>query len=76
MIRWACSLLLVLVLVVNAAKPNFLIIVTDDQRPDTIGLLGNSRIYTLNLDLFIQNGIMFKNFNCSNPLCYQVGPRF
>ena len=40
MIRWACSLLLALVWVVNAAKLNFLIIVTDDQRPDTIGLWG------------------------------------
>ncbi|HBU59938.1 MAG TPA: choline-sulfatase, partial [Verrucomicrobiales bacterium] len=69
MIRWACSLLLALVWVVNAAKPNFLIIVTDDQRPDTIGLLGNSRIDTPNLDWLIQNGITFENFICSNPLC-------
>ena len=69
MICWVCSLLLALVWVVNAAKPNFLIIVTDDQRPDTIGLLGNSRIDTPNLDWLVQNGITFENFICSNPLC-------
>ena len=69
MICWVCSLLLAMVWVVNAAKPNFLIIVTDDQRPDTIGLLGNSRIDTPNLDWLVQNGITFENFICSNPLC-------
>ncbi len=52
-----------------AAKPNFLVIVTDDQRPDTIGALGNPRIHTPNLDRLMKNGTTFTNFLCSNPLC-------
>tara|TARA_B100000959_G_scaffold118802_2_gene124921 strand:- start:491 stop:1876 length:1386 start_codon:yes stop_codon:yes gene_type:complete len=52
-----------------AAKPNFLVIVTDDQRPDTIGALGNPRIHTPNLDRLMKNGTTFSNFLCANPLC-------
>ena len=52
-----------------AAKPNFLIIVTDDQRPDTISAPGNPRIHTPNLDRLVKNGTTFTNFLCSNPLC-------
>ncbi len=52
-----------------AGKPNFLVIVTDDQRPDTIGALGNPRIHTPNLDGLMKNGTTFTNFLCSNPLC-------
>ena len=69
MIRWALSWTLVLAYALNGAKPNFLVIVTDDQRPDTIGALGNPRIDTPNLDWLVQNGITFENFICSNPLC-------
>ena len=57
------------VLPLRAAKPNFLVIVTDDQRPDTIGTLGNPRIHTPNLDRLVKNGTTFTNFLCSNPLC-------
>ena len=39
-----------------AAQPNFLVIVTDDQRPDTIGALGNPRIETPNLDWLVKHG--------------------
>jgi len=69
MIRWTLSLILILVWKLNAAKPNFLVIVTDDQRPDTIGALGNPRIDTPNFDWLVRNGITFENFICSNPLC-------
>ena len=60
---------LILVLPLRAAKPNFLVIVTDDQRPDTIAALGNPRIATPNLDWLVKNGLVFENFICSNPLC-------
>ena len=52
-----------------AAQPNFLVIVTDDQRPDTIGALGNPRIETPNLDWLVKHGQSWSNFVCSNPLC-------
>jgi arylsulfatase A-like enzyme len=60
---------LILVLPLRAAKPNFLVIGTDDQRPDTIAALGNPRIATPNLDWLVKNGMVFENFICSNPLC-------
>ena len=63
------ALFVSLALPLLAAKPNFLIIVTDDQRPDTIGALGNPRIHTPNLDRLMKNGTTFTNFLCSNPLC-------
>ena len=69
MIRWVLSLTLALVWQLNAAKPNFLVIVTDDQCPDTIGVLGNPRIDTPNFDWLVRNGTTFENFICSNPLC-------
>ena len=53
----------------QAAKPNFLVIVTDDQRSDTIAALGNLLISTPNLDWLVKNGLTFENFICSNPLC-------
>ena len=61
--------LLLLSLPLQAAKPNFLVIVTDDQRPDTIAALGNPRIHTPNLDWLVKHGAVFENFICSNPLC-------
>ena len=36
------------------AKPNILLIVTDDQRPDTIAALGNDAIDTPNLDRMVK----------------------
>lgn len=40
-------------------KPNVLFILTDDQRFDTIGALGNSEINTPNLDKLVKNGTAF-----------------
>ena len=57
------------ILPLKAAKPNFLVIVTDDQRSDTISALGNPRIYTPNLDGLVKNGVVFSNAICSHPLC-------
>jgi len=66
---WLASLYSLLTLLVQGAKPNFLVIVTDDQRPDTIAALGNPRIATPNLDWLVKNGMTFENFLCANPLC-------
>ena len=51
------------------AKPNVLLIVTDDQRPDTIGALGNDVIDTPNLDRLVKRGTTFEHATCANPLC-------
>jgi len=51
------------------AKPNVLLIVTDDQRPDTIAALGNEIIDTPNLDRLVKRGTTFEQATCANPLC-------
>ena len=51
------------------AKPNILLIVTDDQRPDTIAALGNEIIDTPNLDRLVKGGTTFEQATCANPLC-------
>jgi arylsulfatase A-like enzyme len=55
----------------NAAerKPNFLVIVSDDQRPDTIRALGNKHIHTPHLDRLVREGMTFTRATCAFPLC-------
>jgi len=42
-------------------KPNFIFIYTDDQRFDTVGLIGNNQVHTPNLDKLAENGAVFTN---------------
>jgi len=49
---------------VNAAKPNVLFILADDQRPDSIGAYGNEHIKTPNIDSLIHNGFSFRRNYC------------
>jgi len=46
-----------------------LLLVSDDQRPDTIRALGNERIETPNLDKLARAGTVFRRATCANPLC-------
>ena len=50
-------------------RPNFLVIVSDDQRPDTIAALGNEIIHTPNLDRLVREGMTFTRAVCPFPLC-------
>lgn len=50
-------------------RPNFLVIVSDDQRPDTIHALGNELIHTPNLDRLVREGLTFTHAICPFPLC-------
>ena len=49
--------------------PNVLLIVSDDQRPDTIRALGNSLIHTPTLDSLVRQGMTFTRAIASNPIC-------
>jgi len=42
-------------------KPNIVFIYTDDQRFDTVGIIGNNEVYTPNLDKLAVNGAVFSN---------------
>ncbi|NOY81067.1 MAG: sulfatase-like hydrolase/transferase [Kiritimatiellaeota bacterium] len=50
-------------------KPNVLFILTDDQRFDTIGALGNPHIHTPNLDQLVRQGFAFEKEFCTTPIC-------
>ncbi|MCP4786946.1 MAG: sulfatase-like hydrolase/transferase [Fuerstiella sp.] len=52
-----------------AERPNVLLLISDDQRPDTIAALGNDLIETPNLDRFVRSGSVFTRATCSNPIC-------
>ncbi len=51
------------------AKPNVLFIMTDQQRFDTIAALGNSDIYTPNLDRLVRRGVSFTKGYSTCPVC-------
>jgi arylsulfatase len=53
----------------SATRPNILFIMTDQQRFDTIAALGNSHIYTPNLDRLVRRGISFSNAYATCPIC-------
>lgn len=52
-----------------AKKPNILVIVTDQQRADHAGFMGNGVVRTPNLDALAARGMVFDNAWVSNPVC-------
>ncbi|MCA9063434.1 MAG: sulfatase-like hydrolase/transferase [Planctomycetaceae bacterium] len=50
-------------------RPNIVLLVADDQRPDTIAALGNPVIQTPSLDRLVQQGTVVKGATCANPIC-------
>lgn len=66
MTRFILPLIAVLILLAGCGfemppKPNVIFLLTDDQRPDTIGALGNPRIVTPTLDELANTGFVFSN---------------
>lgn len=51
------------------ARPNVLLITTDQQHADTIQALGNSAIRTPNLDALVARGVSFGRTYAANPVC-------
>ncbi len=52
-----------------APQPNIILLISDDQRPDTIAALGNEIIQTPSLDALVKRGTTFTRATCANPLC-------
>ena len=50
-------------------RPNILLIVSDDQRPDTIAALGNPTLRTPHLDALARRSSVFRRASCGNPIC-------
>jgi arylsulfatase A-like enzyme len=52
-----------------AARPNFLFVLTDDQRFDTLGCAGNPIIRTPNIDRLAGEGVRFERAFVTTPIC-------
>src|SRR5256886_6257564 len=52
-----------------ASRPNFVFILTDDQRFDSMGCAGNRLIRTPNLDRLAANGARFRNHFVTTSIC-------
>lgn len=50
-------------------RPNILWICSDQQRFDTIGALGNTRIRTPHIDRLVASGVAFTQAYCQSPVC-------
>lgn len=50
-------------------RQNVLVLYTDQQRWDTLGVNGNKTIKTPNLDMLAKDGANFNNCYCQNPVC-------
>ncbi len=53
----------------QARKPSVLYVMCDQLRADTIAALGNSNIYTPNLDRLVRRGLSFTNTYSTCPVC-------
>ncbi len=50
-------------------KPNIIFILTDDQRWDALGVMGNTIIQTPNMDILANNGVLFENAYATTSIC-------
>lgn len=76
--RWLVSLPIVLACLAGSPsarsaepkqRPNVLLLVCDDLRPDAIAALGNKAIDTPHLDALVREGTVFTRAVCANPIC-------
>ena len=51
------------------ARPNFLIIMSDEHAPMFSGAYGHPLVQTPHLDELANNGVLFENAYCNSPLC-------
>ena len=51
------------------ARPNVLVVITDDQRYDTLGCTGHPVAKTPNIDRLAREGALFRHFYAACPLC-------
>lgn len=53
----------------NEKKPNIIFILTDDQRWDALGYVGNELAYTPEMDKLAKGGVFFENTIVTTPIC-------
>lgn len=52
-----------------ADRPNFLVLVADDLRPDALAALGHDQLRTPHLDALARRSLVFQRAYCSYPIC-------
>ncbi len=52
-----------------ATKPNIILVITDDQRFDALGCMGNSVLKTPHIDGLARDGLVFTNMFCTTSIC-------
>jgi arylsulfatase A-like enzyme len=50
-------------------RPNIVFVITDDQRSDSLGVTGHPFAKTPHIDSLAREGIIFRNFFTTTPLC-------
>jgi arylsulfatase A-like enzyme len=53
----------------GSSRPNIVFILTDDQRYDSLGCMGNKIIQTPNIDRLAKEGVLFRNHFVTTPIC-------
>ena len=53
----------------NDRRPNIIFLLADDQRADTLGVMGNKIIHTPNIDQLAQHGVTFDNAFVTTAIC-------
>ena len=53
----------------DRARPNIILILTDDWRWDALGCMGNRQVRTPNLDRLAERGTLFRNMFCTTSIC-------
>jgi len=56
-------------MILMPSKPNILLIMTDQQRCDSLGCYGSDFVQTPNLDSLVRDGIRFDNCYVTNTIC-------
>jgi arylsulfatase A-like enzyme len=57
-------------LAAKTSLPHLVLVVTDDQRPDTMGAMGHREIKTPHLDRLVASGMTFHRAYTGYPICY------
>ena len=50
-------------------RPNILFVLTDDQRFDSLGCMGNEIVQTPHIDALAADGVVFDNMFCTTSIC-------
>ena len=53
----------------SSRRPNFLILMTDQQRADHLGCYGNTVLRTPHIDRIARDGALFERFYTNSPVC-------